>query len=244
VSSRATSSPRYSGGKAASATGRFATLIPGLEETELARLLASLDAAVHAPADARVRAEVQALAQRCLTTTREHLDARRQAIPTALLEHWYLLADSLGGDIAAPSIAPTWIELAPTEATGISTVADLLRIEEWLRLARVLADHDPDALAPVGFPATTKDLLEQLARDASTVPWNQRQTDRGDVLMRIARLLAHIGICRELLMNAAPQPAVAFWSQPEDEPAPPMGPGLVEDLRLVSRVLRDLAPSI
>ena len=82
------------------ATGRLATLIPALEETELARLLASLDAAVHAPADARVRAEVQALAQRCLTTTREHLDARRQAIPTALLEHWYLLADSLGGGFA------------------------------------------------------------------------------------------------------------------------------------------------
>jgi hypothetical protein len=228
-------------------TGRLAGLIPALEDTQLTRVLASLHAAVHAPADARVRAEVHALAQRCLTATREQLDARRQAIPTALLEHWYLLADSLGGGVPAPRIAPTWIELAPTESTETSTVADLLRIEEWLRLARVLADHDPDALARVGFPAATKALLEQLARDASTVPWDQRQTGRGDVLTRIARLLAHIGICRKLLLNSAPQPAVAWWSQPEDEPAPPfaLDPRLVtEDTRLIARVLRDLEPSI
>ena len=67
------------------------------------------------------------------------------------------------------------------------------------------------------------------------------------MLTRIARLLAHIGICRKLLLNAAPQPAVARWSQPEHEPAPPFAsdPRLVtEDTLLIARVLRDLEASI
>ena len=226
------------------ATGHLDELIPALEDTQLARLLASLDAALHAPADARVRREAQALSQRCLTATRKQLDARRQAIPTALLEHWYVLAEGLGGGCPAPRIAASWIELMPTQSTRTSTVAELLRIEEWLRLARVLAEHDRDALSKVGFPTRTEALLEQLAHDASTVPWDQRQAGRGEVLTRIARLLAGIGICRQLLLNSAPQPAVASWSQPEDEPAPPFDLGLVEDFSLVARVLRDLERSV
>ena len=98
----------------------------------------------------------------------------------------------------------------PTESTGTSTVADLVRIEEWLRLARVLAEHDRDTLARVGLPGSTRDLLEQLAHDASRVSWQQRDAGRGEVLTRIARLLARIGVCRELLLNSAPQPAVQW----------------------------------
>jgi len=64
------------------------------------------------------------------------------------------------------------------------------------------------------------------------------------VLTRIARLLAGIGICRQLLLNSAPQPAVASWSQPEHEPASSFYLGLVEDFSLVARVLRDLEPSV
>jgi hypothetical protein len=225
------------------ATGRLAELIPALEDTQLARLLASLDAAVQAPTDPRVRSEVQVLSQRCLAATRKQLDARRQAIPTTLLDNWYTLADRLGGGFHAPRITASWIELLPTESTSTSTVADLVRIEEWLRLARVLAEHDRDALARVGFPARTRDLLEQLAHDASTVAREQRQAGRGEVLTRIARLLARIGLCREILLQSAPQPAVAWWSGPEDDPALPFDPRLLaEDWRLVARVLRDLEP--
>jgi hypothetical protein len=227
------------------ATDRLGELIPTLEETQLARLLAALDAAVQAPTDARVRSEARALSQRCLTATREHLDARRTAISVALLESWYTLAGSLGGGFPGPAIAASWIELLPTASIGTSTVADLVRIEEWLRLARVLAEHDRDTLARVGFPDSTRDLLEQLAYDASTVRWQQRDAGRGEVLTRIARLLARIGVCRELLLSSAPQPAVQWWSEPEDEPVAPYAPRLIDqDWQLVARVLRDLEPSV
>jgi hypothetical protein len=229
------------------ATDRLSELIPALEDTQLVRLLASLDAAVQAPTDARVRSEAQALSQRCLAATREQLDARPTAVSIALLETWYTLAESLGGGFPGLPIATTWIELLPTESTGTSTVADLVGIEEWLRLARLLAEHDPDALAQVGFPDRTRDLLEQLAHEASTVSWQERDAGRGEVLTRIARLLARSGVCRELLLNSAPQPAVQWWSQPEpeDEPVMPFDPRLAEhDWRLVARVLRDLEPSV
>jgi hypothetical protein len=228
------------------ATDRLGELIPALEDTQLVRLLASLDAAVRAPTEARVRSEAQALCERCLAATRVQLDARRSAISVALLENWYTLADSLGGRYPSPRIAATWIELLPTESIGTSTVADLVRIEEWLRLARVLAEHDPDALAQVGFPGSTRDLLERLAHDASSFAWEERDAGRGEVLTRIARLLARIGVCRELLLDSAPEPAVRWWSQLEDEPAVPVGPQVTtqQDVQLVARVLRDLEPSV
>jgi len=229
------------------ATDRLGELIPALEDTQLVRLLASLDAAVQAPTDARVRSEARALSERCVVAIRDQLDGRRTTISIALLENWYTLADSLGGGFPRPRIAATWIELLPTESIGTSTVGDLVRIEEWLRLARVLADHDRDALARVGFPDSTRELLEQLAHDASTVSWQERDAGRGEVLTRIARLLARIGVCRELLLDSAPQPAVQSWSQPEPEDAAvmPFDARLVaEDWRLVARVLRDLEPSV
>jgi len=65
------------------------------------------------------------------------------------------------------------------------------------------------------------------------------------VLTRIARLLASVGVCRELLLRSAPQPAVSWWSQPAEEPPVPFDPRLFEhDLPLVARILRDLEPSI
>ena len=227
------------------ATDRLGELIPTLEDTQLVRLLASLDAAVQAPADARVRTEAQALSERCLAATRGQLDARRTVISVALLENWYTLADRLGGRLPGPRIAASWIELLPPESVGTSAVADLVRIEEWLRLARVLAEHDPDALARVGFPGSRRDLLERLAYDASAVSWQRRDAGRGEVLTRIARLLAGIGVCRELLLNSAPQPAVSSWSRSEEEPVVPFDPRLIEqDLQLVARVLRDLEASV
>jgi hypothetical protein len=226
------------------ATDRLSRMIAALEDAQLAHLLAALDVAVQAPADARVHSEAHALARRCLEATRERLDTHPAAIPVDLLEHWYALADSLGGAVPAPRFAATWIELAPTDAAGTATVADLVRIEEWLRLARVLAEHDPDALAALGFPGGTRVLLERLARSASRVSWQERGDGRGEVLTRIARLLARIGVCRELLLHSTPPAYVQQWSLPEYEPDVPFDPGLVEqDWSLVARVLRDLEPS-
>jgi hypothetical protein len=222
------------------ATDRLGKLIGELEDTELVRLLESLTAAVHAPADARVRAEAQALAQRCLTVTREHVDGRRAPVPVALLESWYVLADGVAGAVRGPQLAATWIELLPTAAVSTATVADLVRIEEWLRLARVLAEHDPGALAGFGFPDRSRDLLERLAHEASRFSGGER----GEVLARIARLLARIGACRPLLLVSAPLPSVESWFAPEGEPEPPSEARPVEDdWRFVARVLADLEPS-
>ena len=226
------------------ATDRLSRLVPELAESELVRLLASLTAAVGAPADARVHSEAEALAGRCLTVTRDRLDARGGAVSVALLESWYVLADGVRGRVAPPRVAATWIELLPTAAAGTATVPDLVRIEDWLRLARVLADHDPDALAGFDFPATSRPLLERLAHEAGAVPSRERGAGRGEVLTRIARLLARIGICRELLLKSAPQPAVQMWSAPEEEPFPPFDARAYgDDRRLVARVLRDLEPA-
>jgi hypothetical protein len=227
------------------ATRRLGELIPTLEDAQLVRLLAALDAAVQAPADARVRAETRALAQHCLGLTRRQLDARGVAISLTLLENWYVLAAGVGGGLASPRLVATWIELLPTEATSTASVADLVWIEEWLRLARLLADHDPDALARAGFPESARELLERLAHEAATISWRERETGRGEVLTRIARLLARIGVCRELLLHSAPQPALQWWSDTADEPVEPVKPPFaVDDLYIIGRVLRDLAPTV
>jgi len=155
------------------------------------------------------------------------------------------LAQSGGVGGYSPRLAATWIELVPTDSTDTSSITELTRIEEWLRLAAVLAEHEPNALSRLGFRASVRELLERLAHEASTVPWHERETGRGDLLTRIARLLARIGVCRELLLHSAPQPAVQWWSDSSDEPAMPFDPMLAaEDLRLVARVLRDLQPSV
>jgi hypothetical protein len=227
------------------AARRLRELMPTLEDAQLVRLLAALDAAAQAPSDARVHAEARALSERCLAATRQQLDARATPTPVALLEHWYTLADRLGGGFASPRLAPTWIELAPRESADTSSVADLVRTEDWLRLARVLAEYDPDALERFDFPRGARDLLERLAHEASTISWRERDAGRGEVLTRIARLLARIGVCRELLLHAAPQPAVAWWTEAEDEPVRPFYPHrVVRDFSLLARVLRDLTPAI
>lgn len=227
------------------ATQRLGELIPALEDAHLVRLVASLDAAVEAPADARVRSEARALSEHCLKLAQQHLDARATPISVALLEYWYTLAERLGGSFQSPRLAATWIELVPTESTSTSSIADLAQIEEWLRLAAVVAEHEPDVLSRLGFPGSVRDLLEQLAHEASTTPWRERETGRGELLTHIARLLARMGVCRELLLHSAPQPAVQWWSDSGDEPVLPFDPRLTaEGWQLVARVLRDLEPSV
>jgi hypothetical protein len=226
-------------------TRRLSELMHTLEDAQLVRLLAALDATVETPADAHVRAETRALAQHCLRLTQRQLDARGTAILLTVLENWYVLAARAGGGLVSPRPAATWIELLPTETTSTASVADLVRIEEWLRLARLLAEHDPDALAHAGFPDSARELLERLAHEAATISWRERETGRGEVLTRIARLLARIGACRQLLLHSAPQPALQWWSDTADEPDEPFKPPFaVDDLRIISRVLRDLTPTV
>jgi hypothetical protein len=118
------------------------------------------------------------------------------------------------------------------------------RNAEELRFIRAASGTGPGCIGQARRDPGRGAGGEQLAQDASTVPWGHRQAGRGEVLTRIARLLAGIGLCRQLLLDSAPQPAVASWTQPEDEPIRPFDPGLVEDLGLVARVLRDRAPSV
>jgi hypothetical protein len=132
-------------------------LCADLDEAGAVRLLTVL-------ADAEPEPEASALA--ALVARRLAARWRGRAVGVDALAAWAAVAATLTERPEPPSPAATWITLEPHRAPA--TPVELERFADWLRLAELLARHDPELLAGLGFPDRHREVLDAFARDTRT----------------------------------------------------------------------------
>ena len=230
---------------------RVSELGRSVEDHDLARIMVALREALEDASDPGLRRELTPLARSVLTRSARRWDAERRAVAPFLLEAWYTLNWVADGRVVPPTLAYSWVELHPgTPAPGGGLArAELVRADEWLALAHVLARYDPDALAALGFFGADRELLKRLIRAIRWTDDPDCQSLAKSVLVRIQEIaLDHLDH-RELAGRAIEAidyvADTGHWWVPEDLPAPPshepVPTGPVEFTRDdVDRVLSDL----
>jgi hypothetical protein len=124
-----------------------------IEEADAVRLLGVL-------ADAAPDPEADALA--ALVARRLGRRWHRHVVSVDALSAWAAVAARLEEPVEPPSPVPAWLELEPDRAP--ESPAALERFADWLRLAELLAQHDPELLTGLGFPERHARALEDFAR--------------------------------------------------------------------------------
>jgi hypothetical protein len=147
-----------------------------------------------------------------------------QAVDVEALEAWTQAAGALP---QTKSVAATWLELEP--ACAPVTPVELERFADWLRLAELLAVHDPALLDRLGFPRRFNVVLDAFVdMRPEDEPPVEREL-RNDARARLLRL----DPTRRIAI-VDPEPSV-FLSQFEVPEADPLASSFAVD-----RVLRDL----
>ncbi len=140
-------------------TDRVHELAPSLEQAELIGLL---DGAAHTLRELKSTAaepEAEALARALLARFNSLWATAHTPIALPELEAWLGLASLLSPRPSPPSIAVTWAELLPVTAPDISEYRSLERFADWLTLADLLLDYDPEVLHQLGFPGHSPPLI-------------------------------------------------------------------------------------
>jgi hypothetical protein len=198
-------------------------LCADVEEADAVRLLAVL-------AEAEPEPEVAALAG--LVARRLGRRWRGQAVSVDALAAWAAVGSGLAERPEPPSPVPTWLGLAPDRAPD--SPAALERFADWLRLAELLARHDPELLAGLGFPDRYAPVLAAFAQAAPADEPPLEHDLRVQALDRIIGLAPDCGPSAYLSLTILRGDlSVAEWVPPEPAAAP-------VTRFPVSRVLRDL----
>ena len=203
-----------------------------LDARSHARLLDALRAAIEATdgRDPHRHLELVALAGEALQRAAALWDRAAQALDVDLLRAWYALATRVGTAPPPPSLDRTWAELLPA-GPQLDDPSELERVEAWLALCEVLADHDRPALDRLGFFDRHAMRVADLATELGA------RAHDGDLVAtaavaRLARLLPDAVVAPPILdelLADADEPVVDPWP-------------LVRDPALdVDRILRDLA---
>jgi hypothetical protein len=220
-------------------SARVARLAPELDDPAAIRLLESLGAALGADLPDGARAEVEALAALTLERTKATWDRKRAPLSVAAVEAWFRLAMHLPHPPHAPTLAPTWIELVPSEPIDLSSRPELSRFDECLALVEILSTFAPRELERFGFPHQQKRVFAQFVEDVATRPPDEADELLERILLRIRRLVPayRLAAADAALSRAArsePWFEVRFETRPR-RPEPSSS-----DRYLVERVLRDL----
>jgi hypothetical protein len=192
-----------------------------LDEAEAVRLLQVL-------ADAGDGPELQALAALVLA----RLDWSGKVLSVDAIGAWLALAARLDPRPELPAFAMTWLELEPSDAPR--TPEAMERMADWLRLAELLGEHDPELLSGLGFPERYGLVLHEFA---THTPRDEPILERELRIETLARLaVLDPGLAGQALNESE---ALSF------ETMPPMSEATPEDSARfpVERVLRDLTPS-
>lgn len=194
-----------------------------VEEADAIRLLAVLTEPEPEP-------EVAALAG--LVARRLGRRWRGQAVSVDALAAWAAVAAGLVEPGEPPSPVPTWLALEPDRAPD--SPAALERFADWLRLADLLARHDPALLAGLGFPDRHTPVLGEFAQAAPADEPPLEHDLRVQTLDRIIGLAPDCAPSAYLsLTTLRGDLHVAEWV--------PLDPAAAPATRFpVSRVLRDL----
>lgn len=213
-------------------------LAPAVEPAELIGLLDGVARTVQALRGAAAEPEADALARALLTRVNGLWKAARAPIPLSELEGWLAVAERLSPKPPPPSIAVTWVELLPAGAPDISEHTTLERFADWLTLADLLFDHDPELLHQLGFPGPAREFivafLNALGREFRQLPSSHTELV-SRALARIPKLVPSLGQRAD---------DMRYWlgsdyQQPSAPAAPP--PRREKSGRLdIERVLSDL----
>jgi hypothetical protein len=189
-----------------------------LDEADATRLLEVLGAAGN---DAEVRAMQELVLKR--------LGWGGEALGVDAIGAWVALASRLDPRPEAPAVAMTWLELEPGAAP--QTPEEMERMADWLRLAEILDQHDPELLNGLGFPSRYAAILADFATSA---PRDEPPAERD---LRIESL-ARLALLDEALAGPAMNESLALTYE-ATEPVPEMPPPTSNGFP-IERVLKDL----
>jgi hypothetical protein len=188
-----------------------------LDEAEATRLLQTL-------AGAGDDDEARALQQLVL----ERLNWSGKVLGVDAIGAWAAVAAKLDPRPEAPAVAMTWLELEPAHAPR--TPEEMERMADWLRLAELLREHDPELLEGLGFPERYEPILTEFATSAPEDEPPAERDLRIESLGRLAQLdpeLAAPAINESIFLSYA-------LVEPVPEPPAPNAGFPIE------RVLKDL----
>ena len=189
------------------------------EEAEAIQLLGVLD-------DAGAFDEVLALDALVL----DRLKWGGKAVSVDALAAWLALAAKLESRPEPPAVAMMWLALEPHELP--ETPVELEAFADWVRLASILFEHEPQMLEGLGFPHRYERLL---VRFAEVLPGEEPPVERDLRLEALRRLAA---MDRELSSRATAT-ASSLAPMLSDYTFFPAEPPMAEGFP-VERVLRDL----
>ena len=148
------------------------------------------------------------------------------AVSVDAIAAWVPLAAKLDPAPEPPAVAMTWLELEPSALPR--TPVELERFCDWVRLASILHQHDPELLRRLGFPDRYAELLFRFAEQRPHSEPPVERDLRFDAVTRLA-----------LMHDAIPLHSEILVGEQEFEPVEPPMPVSVEGFP-VERVLRDL----
>ena len=140
---------------------RLVTLAGELEDHDLLQLLLALTGLRElSDLSPLAIAEARNLTACVLATTARRWDREHRALPVVLVEHWYALAAWAPDRVTPPSLVVTWAQLHPGSPPTVALErSELVVLDEWLTLARVLRTHDPESLDALGFSSHDRPQL-------------------------------------------------------------------------------------
>lgn len=142
-------------------TDRVYALVAELETAELVGLIDALAPMLRDLKGTPNEPEANALANSVLARCRSLWNSQRVPIPLLVLEAWLALATRLTPRPEPPAIVVTWAELVPAAAPELADRVGLERFADWLALAQLLLEYDPNRLAGLGFPGHSRRFCEQ-----------------------------------------------------------------------------------
>jgi hypothetical protein len=227
------------------AADRIAELVPGLDDTDLLRLLLSLEAATSIP-DRRAREELAAVIELTLERVRRRLERAETPARSSLVAAWFSLALLLPSPPRPPDLSRMWAELLPAEPPDLTDAAEVARLDDWLALTGVLAEHDRPGLAALGFHDCLP-LLGHVVGRARELAYRGGDAAHGELLGRVLRRISEL----QPFFGADAADVAAHFErlEPVEDEAAPAGRRLERGddaypgaRALVARVLRDLDP--
>jgi hypothetical protein len=164
---------------------RVHALAADVDAAAHARLLDALRAAILATdrRDPARHVEVVAIGEQALSRATTLWDHPPGELDVDLLRNWYALARRVSAPPPPPALDRTWAALLPAGPI-LDPPSELQRVDGWLALCEVLADHDRVALNRLGF----FDRHAGLVADLGVLLVARSDADQPDAVSALGRL--------------------------------------------------------
>jgi hypothetical protein len=217
------------------AADRLYRLVPALDDHDVFRVLATLREGV-----ATGHPEADPLSTAVLEALRRVWDESGSTVSVALLGKWLALDERVTQALRLPMLAPTWIDLLPTESVDIRSRDELRRLDDWIALVRLLREHRPSALDELGYGEDQLRVLQSIVRSFAVRPVDEELRDvAASVLRKLARI-APVDVRPAVDALERTEPSEIDWWEPH---LPRVRPWTRPERTVVARILDDLRPA-